>query len=142
MERCAEEGLEDRVREAFLKAGITTPVFPGDVVTIQDKAIKFPLNLLRKPHERRFCLILSNDLLCEQSPIILIAPMTHDTSIKRVSQEEIRPTAQNGLPLPSLVILEQIQPIEKASILQKIGKLSTDEWERVMAKILWNMDRA
>jgi mRNA-degrading endonuclease toxin of MazEF toxin-antitoxin module len=115
---------------------------PGDVVTVTDSHIKFPLNLLRKAHERRFCLVLSNNLICQKSPIILMAPMTSDTTFKSMSQIEFDATARNGLEMKSRVLLDQIQPMKKSSILKKVGSLSWTEWDLVMTKIVWNFDRA
>lgn len=126
--------------DAFLSAGLG--LNPGDVVTVSDAHIKFPLNLLRKAHERRFCLVLSNNLICEKSDIILIAPMTSDTTFKSMAQIEFPVSSKNGLELKSRVLLDQIQPIKKSSILKKMGALSEAEWEQIMVKIVWNFDRA
>ena len=55
---------------------------------------------------------------------------------------EFEPSAQNGLILKSRVLLDQIQPIEKSSILEVVGRFSADERDDTMAKIFWNFDRA
>jgi mRNA-degrading endonuclease toxin of MazEF toxin-antitoxin module len=128
------------VIDAFLSAGLG--LSPGDVVTVSDSHIKFPLNLVRKAHERRFCLVLSNNLICEKSDVILMAPMTSDTTFKSMSQIEFAPSPGNGLELNSRVLLDQIQPMKKAAILEKMGSLSLTEWELVMTQIVWNFDRA
>lgn len=125
---------------AFLSAGFG--LSPGDVVTVSDSHIKFPLNLVRKAHERRFCLVLSNDLICQKSDIILMAPMTSDTTFKSMSQLEFAPSVSNGLLRNSRVLLDQIQPMKKSEILEKMGRLSLTEWELVMTQIVWNFDRA
>jgi mRNA-degrading endonuclease toxin of MazEF toxin-antitoxin module len=125
---------------AFVAAGLG--IGPGDVVTVSDYHIKFPLNLVRKAHERRFCLVLSNDLICQKSDVILMAPMTSDTTFKSMSQIEFAPSASNGLLVRSRVLLDQIQPMKKAEILQKMGSLSLTEWELVMTQVVWNFDRA
>jgi mRNA-degrading endonuclease toxin of MazEF toxin-antitoxin module len=128
------------VINAFVAAGLG--IGPGDVVTVSDSHIKFPLNLLRKAHERRFCLVLSNNLICEKSDIILMAPMTSDTTFMSMAQIEFEASANNGLEVKSRVLLDQIQPMKKSSILKKAGSLSWTEWELVMEKIVWNFDRA
>lgn len=125
---------------AFMVAGLG--LSPGDVVTVSDSHIKFALNLVRKAHERRFCLVLSNDLICQRSDIILMAPMTSDTTFKSMSQIEFAPSVRNGLELKSRVLLDQIQPMKKSEILKKMGSLSLTEWELVMTQIVWNFDRA
>jgi mRNA-degrading endonuclease toxin of MazEF toxin-antitoxin module len=125
---------------AFMVAGLG--LCPGDVVTVTDSHIKFPLNLVRKTHVRRFCLVLSNNLMCEKSDIILIAPMTSDTTFKSMSQIEFAPSSMNGLEVDSRLLLDQIQPIKKSEIIEKLGSLSLTEWESVMEQIVWNFDRA
>lgn len=125
---------------AFVAAGLG--LCPGDVVTVTDAKITFVDNLLRRNHERRFCVVLSNNLICEKAKVILVAPMTHDTSIKSMAQLEIEATTGNGLDMKSRVILDQIQPILKSEILEKKGRLSDSEWENLMTKIVWNFDRA
>ncbi|WP_406705784.1 type II toxin-antitoxin system PemK/MazF family toxin [Tunturibacter empetritectus] len=97
---------------------------------------------MRKAHERRFCLVLSNDLICQKSDIILMAPMTSDTTFKSMSQLEFAPSVSNGLLRNSRVLLDQIQPMKKSEILEKMGRLSLTEWELVMTQIVWNFDRA
>ncbi len=126
--------------DAVMVAGLG--LSPGDVVTVADSHIKFPFNLVRKAHERRFCLVLSNDLICQKSDIILVAPMTSDTTFKSMSQIEFVPTSGNGLEVKSRVLLDQIQPIKKSEIIGKMGSLSLTEWESVMAQVVWNFDRA
>lgn len=121
--------------DAFLSVGLG--LAPGDVVTVSDSHIKFPLNPLRKAHERRFCLVLSNNLICAKSNIILMAPMTSDTTLKSMAQIEFEATSGNGLEVKSRVLLDQIQPMKKTAILQKMGTLSWAEWEQVMGKIVW-----
>jgi mRNA-degrading endonuclease toxin of MazEF toxin-antitoxin module len=130
------------VRDALLKAGLGFNLNPGDVITVKDREIKFPLTIGRRPHERRFCLVLMNNWLCVKSNIILIAPMTHDLSVLSMAQLEFPRTKENGLEKDSRLILDQIQPIPKDAVLSVKGKLSDDEWECVMKKIVWILDRA
>lgn len=86
--------------------------------------------------------MLSNNLICAKSNIILMAPMTSDTTLKSMAQIEFEATSGNGLEVKSRVLLDQIQPMKKTAILQKMGTLSWTEWEQVMGKIVWNFDRA
>jgi mRNA-degrading endonuclease toxin of MazEF toxin-antitoxin module len=130
------------VKDALLKAGFGFSLNPGDVVTVKDKEVRFPLNLIRKPHERRFALVLMNNVLCEKSQIILVAPMTSNLEVKSMAHMEYVATKENGLEVKSRLLLDQIQPIPKAAIITPVGRLSVSDWDMTMTKLFWIFDRA
>jgi mRNA-degrading endonuclease toxin of MazEF toxin-antitoxin module len=130
------------VKEAFAKAGLRLHLSPGTIVSVKDKRVVFPLNWIRRSHERRFCLALSNDTLCATQEILLIAPCT--TSVESLSQSDliINPDKKNGLEKPSAILLGQVQPILYEDIIQKMGELSDRDWDLVIRKLFWIVDRA
>jgi mRNA-degrading endonuclease toxin of MazEF toxin-antitoxin module len=130
------------VKEAFAKASIRLHLSPGTIVSVKDKRIVFPLNWIRRAHERRFCLTLSNDTLCATQEILLIAPCTTDVNSLAQSDLLIQPDRTNGLHSPSAVLLGQIQPILYEDVIVKMGELSDRDWDLVMRKLLWVVDRA
>lgn len=130
------------MKEAFAKAGLRLHLSPGAVVTVKDKRVVFALNWKRIPHERRFCLTLSNDTLCATQDVLLIAPCTTLTDILAQSDLLITPDKTNGLEKPTAILLGQVQPILYEDIIEKIGDLSDRDWELVMRKLLWVVDRA
>ncbi len=129
------------MREAFEKAGIKLRISAGDIVTVKDKEIRFPRNLLRKFRERRFCLVMSNSFLCEKYDVISIAPMTTNVEILSEADYEIKKTAENGLEKDCRVELDQIQPILRTWIIQKVGRISSDDWDGVLKQIFFNFRR-
>jgi mRNA-degrading endonuclease toxin of MazEF toxin-antitoxin module len=87
-------------------------------------------------------LILLNDVLCATQEILLVAPCT--TNTKSLSQSDllIEPDRTNGLQRPSAVLLGQIQPILYEDLIEKMGELSDRDWNLVMRKLIWVVDRA
>jgi mRNA-degrading endonuclease toxin of MazEF toxin-antitoxin module len=130
------------LKEALAKAGIRLHISPGDVITVKDKDVKFPLSLLRTPHERRFCIILSNDFLCETSPILSIIPLSHQIDLMSSCDLRIDKTAENGLEAHSYAVMEQIQPIQRSSVKERKGRLSMNDWDRLAEQMLRNFERA
>ena len=96
-------------------------ISPGDVVVADDKEVVIPRPAKWKPrkyHESRTCVVLSNDVLCNDLsyPIVSIAPTTHLVDSKTQADFPIQPTEGNGLKQPSLVMLGHIQPIRKVDL--------------------------
>lgn len=129
------------LKDAFAKAGISINIYPGDVIAVKDKEIRFPMNLVRKPHDRRFCLVLSNTLLCAKYDVVAVAPLTTRLIPKAESDLELPRTDTNGLEATSLVRLDQIQSVHKNWIIEKLGSLSAPEWQLVMKQVFWNFRR-
>jgi mRNA-degrading endonuclease toxin of MazEF toxin-antitoxin module len=130
------------LKEALEKAGIKLLLSPGNVVTVKDKEIKFPKQPDRTPHERRFCVVLSNDFLCETSPILSVLPLSHQLEFRSSCDVIIKKTTENGLETDSYAIMEQIQPILRTRVLEWKGKLSLTGWDEILRQMLENFDRA
>jgi mRNA-degrading endonuclease toxin of MazEF toxin-antitoxin module len=130
------------LKEALEKAGIRLAISPGDVVIVKDKEIKFPLEPDRKPHIRRFCVVLSSDILCEKSPITAILPLSHQVGLRSFADVYISKTTENGLEKDSYAVMEQIQPVRRVDIQERLGKLSLNDWEEILRKMVENFDRA
>ncbi len=130
------------MKEAFAKAGVRLHLSPGSVVAVRDKRVVFPLNWDRRPHERRFCLVLFNESLCATQNVLLVAPCTHLAETLAKSDLRIEPNKTNGLEKPTAILLGLVQPILYEDIIHKMGDLSDREWDLVMRKLLWVVDRA
>jgi len=130
--------------DALKRAGLG--ISPGDVWLVDDRAVVIP----ETPPEKRTihaagrtCVVLSNETICKSihCPTISIAPTTHYTGSKTEADYVIKKSGQNGLDLDSCAMLGHIQPVVKTRLKTKIGILSLDDWENIIAKILWNFDR-
>jgi hypothetical protein len=130
------------LRDALQRSGLTD-LEPGAVVTVPDGRLSFPHNLRRKPHQRRFGVILSNAKLCLEraSPLLVFVPMTHSTEIIASTDLLIAKTTENGLESDSLAQLALIQPIMKTSIIGKMGVLGASDWDALIERLVWMADR-
>lgn len=86
----------------------------------------------------------SNDLICSSRahPLVVIVPMTHDTSIVQETDCLVEKTTANGLRSDSLAQLHLIQPLLKKEVLNRIGTLDNADWEKILEKLVWMTDRA
>jgi mRNA-degrading endonuclease toxin of MazEF toxin-antitoxin module len=126
------------LRDQLQRQGFTD-VEPGAVITVPDKKLSFPHNLLnRKVHNRRFAVVMSNDHLCRanDTSLIVIVPMTHNTHIKSETDLFIQKAPENGLETDSLAQLALIQPLVKSEILSKVGTLSDDDYESMLVTFI------
>jgi hypothetical protein len=87
--------------------------------------------------------VLSNETICNDVfyPLVSIAPTSSRIDLKTYPDFPIKPTTSNGFHQPSLILLGHVQPIRKIDLRKKIGSLSLDEWERLLAHVLWSFDR-
>lgn len=116
-----------------------TDLSPGAVIEVPDKHLSFPHNLLnRTVHERRFAVVLSNDYICQDrhTPLIVIVPMTHNTSIRNKTDVLIERAPENGLTSDSLAQLALIQPVIKSSVNTKLGMLSDEDYESLLIALV------
>jgi mRNA-degrading endonuclease toxin of MazEF toxin-antitoxin module len=100
--------------------------------------------LKRKVHESRFALLLSNESICASKahPIVVVAPMTHDVSIRLETDVLVTRHRENGLLSDSLVQLHLIQPLLKTDVVSREGTLSAADWDLVLETLVWMTDRA
>jgi hypothetical protein len=74
--------------------------------------------------------------------VLLVAPCTHLAETLAKSDLRIEPNKTNGLEKPTAILLGLVQPILYEDIIHKMGDLSDREWDLVMRKLLWVVDRA
>ena len=133
--------------DAFRKIGIYRVVIEnGGIYRIRNEAIDFPVEDAkgtRKEEPFRTVTVMSNQQLCDASEeeSILIAPMSHDLSMKHTTDIIIPKTKENGLNADGRIILSHIQPIEKKALEKRFGRFSDEEWQKIVAHTLDNIDR-
>jgi mRNA interferase MazF len=66
----------------------------------------------------------------------MVAPITSNLKALRFKfAVKTEPSAENGLNLPSVVMVFQMRAIDKTRIIKTIGKLSAEDLEKVDAEI-------
>jgi mRNA-degrading endonuclease toxin of MazEF toxin-antitoxin module len=131
------------LKEAFAKAGIYPNINPGEVWKASDSSISLLGAFTRHWHEERFCVILSNQVMCSDPdwPLVLIAPLSHVLHPKARPDLLTVATDKNGLPKPSRIILSQIQPLKKLDLQERVGEIEMAKWEEIVKYVFWHIDR-
>lgn len=104
----------------------------GDVLLVN-----LPSSEGREQSGRRPAVAVQTALAGE--PMLMVAPITSNLKALRFKfSVRIEPSDENGLDLPSVVMIFQMRTIDKSRIIQTIGKLSVDDLEKVDDEI-WQM---
>ena len=104
----------------------------GDVVIIE-----LPSSDLREQSGRRPAVAVQTDLAGE--PMLLVAPITSSAAALRFAfSVRVEPSPENGLSVPSIVMVFQMRAIDKQRIVRRIGQMSRYDMARIDAEI-WRM---
>ena len=104
----------------------------GDVLLVS-----LPTSDGREQSGRRPAVAVQTDVAGE--PMLMVAPVTSNLKAIRFRfSVKIEPTSENGLDVPSVVMIFQMRSIDKSRIVRTLGHLSLDDMERVDAEI-WKM---
>lgn len=91
----------------------------------------------REQSGRRPAVAVQTDVVSE--PMLMVAPITSNFKALRFKfSVKIEPSDENGLDLPSVVMIFQMKAIDKNRIIKTIGKLSAEDLEKVDDQI-WKM---
>ncbi len=97
----------------------------GDVLLVG-----LPSSDKREQSGRRPAVAVQTDVSGE--PILMIAPITSSLNALRFKHSvDIKPSKENGLTLPSVIMVFQMRAIDKSRIIKSIGKLSAEDLEKV-----------
>ena len=133
--------------DAFKKIGIgKIKVEAGGIYRLRDDIIKLPDSDLagnRTKHDFRTVVVLSNQKTCDSlsSPVVIVAPLSHEIEIRPATDLIVGKTPENKLAHDSRFMFGYMQPVLKSDLEKQIGRISEDDWQGVMAKIVWNFDR-
>ena len=84
----------------------------------------------------RPALVVHNDTTSANLSVIMIVPLTHIIATKRFAHTiEIQPSAQNGLSVPSILLVFQLRAIDKRRIIKKLGVIETPLLEQVTSEM-------
>jgi len=106
----------------------------GDVVVLD-----LPVSELREQSGRRPAVAVQTDLAGE--PMLVVAPITSNLAALRFAfSVRVEPSPENGLTLPSIVMVFQLRAVDKQRLVRKIGQISKADMARIDAEI-WRMLR-
>ena len=130
--------------DALRRAGIgKNKIVSGGIYTIKDDLVVIPDGTqVRRKHDFRTVLVISSPYICNSynCPCVTIAPLSSRIHIKAETDLIIKRTKENGLDRDSRVLLAYIQPSQKTDLDKHLGTISSDDWEQIMAQIVWNFD--
>ena len=106
----------------------------GDVVVMD-----LPVSELREQSGRRPAVAVQTDLAGE--PMLVVAPITSNLAALRFAFSVlVEPSPENGLTIPSIVMVFQLRAVDKQRLVRKIGQMSKADMARIDAEI-WRMLR-
>jgi mRNA interferase MazF len=104
----------------------------GDVLLVS-----LPPSDRREQSGRRPAVAVQTDLAGE--PMLMVAPVTSNLAALRFAfSVRVEPSNENGLTMPSVVMVFQMRAIDKARIVRTIGRMSNEEMARIDEEI-WRM---
>jgi mRNA interferase MazF len=106
----------------------------GDLILVE-----LPQAIGPSGHEQtgnRPALVVHDDATSSVLPVIMIVPITGKVAANRYPHTiEIQPTPQNGLSLPSILLVFQLRAIDKSRIVRKLGVIDTAVLKQVTDEI-------
>lgn len=104
----------------------------GDILVVS-----LPATDGREQSGRRPAVAVQTDIVGE--PMLMIAPITSNLAASRFSfSVPVEPSVENGLTVPSVIMIFQMRAIDKTRIIRKLGQLSSDDMQRIDTEI-WRM---
>lgn len=86
---------------------------------------------------RRPCILMSNQLALNTSPIVTVIPLT--SKEKKPQRSHVKVGIESGLKMESTVLGEQIITIPKSFLLKKIGKVPQYKMREINEVIKFQM---
>jgi mRNA interferase MazF len=106
----------------------------GDIVLV-----KLPQVAGIPGHEQtgaRPALIVHNNKTSAELSLVMIVPATSNMNVHRYAHTiSVDPSSQNGLTVPSILMVFQLRAIDKQRIIKKLGEIETDTLEKVDAEL-------
>ena len=104
----------------------------GDILLVS-----LPATGGREQSGRRPAVAVQTDIAGE--PLLMVAPITSNlTALRFTFSVRVEPSAENGLTVPSVIMIFQMRAIDKTRIIRKIGRMTSDDMKRIDAEI-WHM---
>ena len=104
----------------------------GDVLIIE-----LPPSELREQSGRRPVVAVQTDVMGE--PMLMVAPITSNLAALRFAfSVRVEPSLENGLTVPSVVMVFQMRAVDKQRIIRKVDQIGQPDMTRIDAEI-WRM---
>lgn len=99
--------------------------------------VSLPASDRREQGGRRPAVAVQTDQAGE--PMLMVAPVTSNLAALRFAFSlRVEPSSENGLTVPSVVMVFQMRAIDKARIIRMIGRVSQADLARIDEQI-WKM---
>jgi mRNA interferase MazF len=106
----------------------------GDIVMVE---LPEPAN--KAGHEqigKRPALIVNNDETSDSLSVVMIVPLTSNLKAQRFLHTVfVEPSDENGLTVPSVLLIFQLRAIDKKRVTKKLGKLEDEIIKKVDKEI-------
>lgn len=80
--------------------------------------------------------VIQNDIGNKFSPTVIVAPITSKTHKKHMpTHVDVQPY-ESGLPLPSVILLEQLRTLDKTRLYQYVGAVGGHAMEKINRALL------
>ena len=76
-------------------------------------------------------LVIQNDAGNKHSPTVIVAAITSRLDKTALPTHVCVSSQESGLPLRSIVLMEQIKTVDKSRLLQKVGRLDDNVMEKI-----------
>jgi mRNA interferase MazF len=84
----------------------------------------------------RPALVVHSDATSASLSVIMIVPLTSNLTAKKFAHTiEIQPSSQNGLNMPSVLMVFQLRAIDKIRIIRRLGVIEAETLELVNAEM-------
>jgi mRNA interferase MazF len=93
--------------------------------------VGFDPTLGHEIQKTRPAVVIQNDISNEYSPITIVAAIRSQFSEPPFPREVVIEPADSGLPKRSAIIVNQIRSVDRLRLQKKVGRLSTQNMERV-----------
>jgi mRNA interferase MazF len=104
----------------------------GDVIRV-----RLPSRGGREQAGTRPAILMQHDDGPQRSPTLVIVPLTSHLAASRFGHTvELAPSAQSGLRVRSMAMVFQITAVDRTNVLEQLGTLLQEDFERVRAEVV------
>lgn len=104
----------------------------GDVIRV-----RFPSRGGREQAGTRPAVLMQRDEGAQRTPTLVVVPLTSQLAVTRFGHAiELEASAQSGLRVRSVAMAFQITAVDRVNVLEHMGTLPEEDFERVRAAVV------